>query len=74
LWKSLGGDTTSPPHASRRPLDLTTTRGRAAWDVALILEDPAADTHNAPYARRLLDAAEAALALDRNVPATKGAP
>jgi hypothetical protein len=48
-------------HAEGRPLDRTTPRGRALWNVAIVLEDPAADAHNAPYARKLLDAAEAAL-------------
>jgi hypothetical protein len=31
--------------------------GRAAYDVMLVLEDPAAAAHNAPYARALLEAA-----------------
>lgn len=47
-----------PPHASAPRFDLGTPEGRAAWDVALVLEDPAADVHNAGYARALLDAAE----------------
>jgi hypothetical protein len=51
-----------PAHASTLALDRSTPAGRAAWDVALVLEDPAADAHNAPYARELLDAAELALA------------
>jgi hypothetical protein len=42
-------------------LDRATPLGRAAWDVALVLEDPAAAAHNAPYARLLLAAAERAL-------------
>jgi hypothetical protein len=50
-----------PPHAARPHLDRTTPLGRAAWDVALVLEDPAAAAHNAPYARQLLAAAERAL-------------
>ncbi|HVZ71010.1 MAG TPA: cytochrome c3 family protein [Polyangia bacterium] len=47
-----------PPHASSSRFDLATPRGRAAWDLALVVEDPAADAHNAPYARQLLAAAE----------------
>jgi hypothetical protein len=52
----------NPPHAATNALDLRSARGRAAYDVALVLEDPAADVHDGPYARRLLDAAEAVLA------------
>jgi hypothetical protein len=59
LWaRAAGAPTPSPPHAVRATIDATTPRGRAAWNVALVLEDPAADRHNAPYARALLDAAE----------------
>jgi hypothetical protein len=47
-----------PPHAGRVKIDRAAPRGRAVWNVALVLEDPAADRHNAPYARALLDAAE----------------
>jgi hypothetical protein len=47
-----------PPHARASRFDLTTALGRAAWDVALVVEDPAAAAHNAPYARQLLAAAE----------------
>ena len=50
-----------PPHARAAHLDRATPLGRAAWDVALVLEDPAAAAHNAPYARQLLAAAERAL-------------
>jgi hypothetical protein len=35
--------------------------GRAAYDVLLVLEDPGAAAHNAPFARTLLDAAAKAL-------------
>jgi hypothetical protein len=49
-----------PPHARAARLDRATPLGRAAWDVALVLEDPAAAAHNAPYARLLLSAAERA--------------
>ncbi len=55
----LGADAASGPHHARgQRLDLATPLGRAAWDVALVLEDPAAAAHNAPYARLLLSAAE----------------
>jgi hypothetical protein len=65
LWSALrksapdsGG---APPHARAAHLDRATPLGRAAWDVSLVLEDPAAAAHNAPYARQLLAAAERAL-------------
>jgi len=48
-------------HAEKPALDRTTALGRAAWDVAMVLEDPAADAHNAAYARALLDAADRAV-------------
>jgi hypothetical protein len=51
----------APPHAGDARLDRATPLGRAAWDVALVLEDRAAAAHNAPYARLLLAAAERAL-------------
>jgi hypothetical protein len=50
-----------PPHARAARLDRATPLGRAAWNVALVLEDPAAAAHNAPYARLLLVAAEQTL-------------
>ncbi len=59
LAVSSGGE---PLHAEPVRLLSATPRGRALWDVALVLEDPAADRHNAPYARALLDAAERVLA------------
>jgi len=34
---------------------------QALYDVALVVEDPAAGIHNAPYARELLDEAARAL-------------
>jgi hypothetical protein len=58
-----------PPHASGTAADRATPLGRAVWDVLLVLEDPAAGAHNAPYARALLAAAEPLLA-----PATAPAP
>jgi hypothetical protein len=66
LWagamKSTTGVAGSPLHASARRLDRATPRGRSLWNVALVLEDPAADRHNAAYARMLLDEAERVLA------------
>jgi hypothetical protein len=47
-----------PPHASPPKLDPKTPLGRAARNVLLVLEDPAAAEHNLPYARKLLDASE----------------
>jgi hypothetical protein len=44
-----------------RPPKTTTALGRAAYDVLLILEDPAAADHNPTYASMLLGAAERAL-------------
>ena len=56
--RSPAGD--DPGHAVERRL-AGTPIGRAAFDVLLVLEDPAAAAHNAPYARRLLAAAERAV-------------
>jgi hypothetical protein len=64
------GDGARPLHARAVRLDRTTPLGRAAWDIALVLEDPAAAAHNAPYARQLLAAAERAL----NVEGAEGHP
>jgi len=50
-----------PPHAAPPRLDPSAQRGRAAWNVALVLGDGASDVHNADYARALLDSAERAL-------------
>jgi hypothetical protein len=61
LWRALGQAAGHPPHAARPTLDRMTARGRAAWNVQLVLEDPGASVHNPRYARRLLDAAEEAL-------------
>ena len=63
LWHSLrGGEYRAPAHAAQAiAADRTTPRGRAIWNLLLVLEDRAADTHNAPYARSLLDAAAAVL-------------
>jgi hypothetical protein len=51
LWTRLGG---AGRHPAPRPA------GPVAWNVSLVLEDPAAAVHNAPYARALLDEAERA--------------
>lgn len=64
-WRARAGrgapEDGGPPHARAARLDRATPLGRAAWDVSLVLEDPAAAAHNAPYARMLLAAAERAL-------------
>jgi hypothetical protein len=48
--------TGDPSHATARTLP-NDRRGRAMYDVSLVLEDPAAASHNAPFARALLEAA-----------------
>jgi hypothetical protein len=45
--------TGDPPHVMARNL-VNDRWGRAIYDVSLVLEDPAAASHNAPYARSLL--------------------
>ena len=58
LWSALGqAPLHEPPHAAGPGLDRGSARGRAAWNVSLVLEDPAAAVHNPRYAARLLDAA-----------------
>jgi hypothetical protein len=59
LWHSLRARESRAPAHAAQPIaaDRTTPRGRAIWNLLLVLEDRAADTHNAPYARALLDAA-----------------
>ena len=59
LWHSLrGGEYRAPAHAAQAiAADRTTPRGRAIWNLLLVLEDPAAGAHNARYAQALLDAA-----------------
>ncbi|MGH7436163.1 MAG: hypothetical protein ACRENE_10865 [Polyangiaceae bacterium] len=47
---------TGVPHP-QSPVLTDDALGRAAYDVLLVLEDPAAASHNEPYARALLDAA-----------------
>ena len=63
LWNrwSDHADAAAPPHATGATLDLRTPRGRALWNVLLVLEDPAAATHNARYAQALLAASEPVL-------------
>ncbi len=56
-----------PPHAEPRALPADPALGRALYDVALVVEDPAAAYHNAAYARALLDEVEHWL---RSTPAT----
>jgi hypothetical protein len=48
-----------PPHAASVQLPADPVQARAFANVALVLEDPAADVHNPRYAALLLDAAEA---------------
>jgi hypothetical protein len=50
----------TPPHteaAGGLGMNRHTPLGRAVWDLLLVLEDPAAESHNPRYARALLDAA-----------------
>jgi hypothetical protein len=63
LWQSAtGGDVGErPAHAGDARLDRGTPRGRALWDLLLVLEDRAAAAHNARYAEALLDAASSVL-------------
>jgi predicted CXXCH cytochrome family protein len=65
LWERWAGrpnDTAAPVHAGDLQLDRGTARGRAGWDILMVLEDRGAAAHNAPYARTLLAAAERAMA------------
>lgn len=55
------GDRSAPAHAGELRLDRGTPLGRAGWDLLLVIEDPGAAAHNAPYARALLAAAEPAI-------------
>jgi hypothetical protein len=62
LWRALQlAPSDGPAHATAARLDRGTPRGRALWDLLLVLEDPAAGAHNARYAQTLLDAAEPVL-------------
>lgn len=78
LWSRFAVDTkraeraSEVHHARGLRLDRSKPHGRALWNIALVLEDPAADAHNGPYARRLLDAAESALGGATSVPRAPG--
>jgi hypothetical protein len=62
LWRGVQtGESGRPAHAGDTRVDRRTPRGRAIWDLLLVLEDPAAAAHNARYAGALLDAAESVL-------------
>jgi hypothetical protein len=63
-----------PPHAGKTRLPDDGVLSRAFANVALVLEDPAADVHNPRYATLLLDAAEAALAARPSGPARTNPP
>jgi hypothetical protein len=64
-WRGAAADratgAAAPVHAGGVRLDRTTPLGRAAWDVLLVLEDPAAGAHNPRYAGALLSIAEPAI-------------
>src|SRR5204863_7536275 len=66
LWRSAqtGESGRRPAHAGGARVDRRTPRGRALWDLLLVLEDPAAVAHNARYAEALLDAAERVIETD----------
>ena len=63
----LPAEGAGPAHASSLEAAMTTASGsspalaRALYEVALVVEDPAAGVHNAPFARQMLDDAEATL-------------
>jgi hypothetical protein len=64
LFGRLGGSLAlpaSPPHAAPPRIPADPALARAFANVALVLEDPAADVHNPRYAALLLDSAAAAL-------------
>jgi hypothetical protein len=62
LWRALFGRDVRPDHAAGQLVDRGTPRGRAAWNLLLVLEDRGAGAHNPTYARRLLDGAAAIVA------------
>ena len=67
LWRGVQtGESGRPAHAGDTRVDRRTPRGRAIWDLLLVLEDPAAAAHNARYAGALLDAAESVLQARRH--------
>ena len=59
LYRVLGD--VRPLHASTRLIPRTSPAGRALWNLLLLLEDNAAEIHNAPYANALLESAETIL-------------
>jgi hypothetical protein len=64
LFERLAGspaNAASPPHAVAARIPRDPVKARAFANVALVLEDPAADVHNPRYATHLLDTAEAAI-------------
>jgi hypothetical protein len=64
LFERLGGSLAtapSPPHAMAAQPPTDPVLARAFANVALVLEDPAADVHNPRYAALLLDVTEALL-------------
>jgi hypothetical protein len=65
MWRGVRtGEFGRPAHAGDARVDRRTPRGRAIWNLLLVLEDPAAAAHNARYAGALLDAAEPVLQAD----------
>ena len=50
-----------PVHASTAVIRRNNPAGRALWNLLLLLEDEAAEIHNPPYAKALLDSAESLL-------------
>jgi len=74
LGRSAKKSSEKPAHARppARPADPALARAFA--NVALVIEDPAADVHNPRYAALLLDAAEAVLALPSRGTHTTNAP
>ncbi len=68
LWSAATG-TTDGGHAAGARVDRGTPRGRALWNVLLVMEDRGAAAHNPAYARALLDAATPVLgAAERHAP------
>jgi hypothetical protein len=71
LWKRLvelgvvevtSSDAARPVHAAARVRDdARAPLRRAAFDLSLLLEDPASTAHNAPYAQKLLDTSRRAI-------------
>lgn len=63
------GVSAMPDHAETadKGEGVTGERQRAIYELELVLEDPAAGVHNAPFARALLDDA-AAIALKQRAP------